>query len=154
MIGEIAQRRAVVDAALSWEGTPYHHMARIKGAGVDCATLLQAVFVEAGLIPDKPVDYYPPDWHLHRSDERYLKQVIEHAREIEGAPQPGDVALWKFGRCFSHGAIVIKWPIIIHAYVGRVCTRENVDAASWLNWLTEGQTPGAPRPRRFFSYWA
>jgi cell wall-associated NlpC family hydrolase len=154
MTDQLAQRAAVVEVALTWEGTPYHHMARVKGAGVDCATLLQAVFVEAGLIEDKRIDYYPPDWHLHRSQERYLEQVCAYAREIAHDPEPGDVVLWRFGRCFSHGAIVVKWPIVIHAYVGRVCMREDVAAATWLNWMTEGPTPGAERPRRFFSYWA
>ena len=31
-------------------------------------------------------------------------------------PGPGDVAVFRFGRTFSHGAIVTDWPRLIHAY--------------------------------------
>ena len=34
----------------------------------------------------------------------------------EGEPQPGDVSVYRVGRCFSHGAIVTEWPFIIHAF--------------------------------------
>ena len=34
-------RAAVVAAAREWIGTPYHHMADIKGVGCDCAMLLE-----------------------------------------------------------------------------------------------------------------
>ncbi len=39
-----------------------------------------------------------------------------------GLPLAGDVAVFRFGRTFSHGAIVVEWPVVIHAYwaVGRV----------------------------------
>ena len=38
------------------------------------------------------------------------------AGEIDpAAVQPGDVLLFKFGRAFSHGAIVTAWPQIVHA---------------------------------------
>ena len=32
--------------------------------------------------------------------------------------QPGDFVIYKFDRCFTHGAIVIEWPLIVHAVVG------------------------------------
>ena len=30
-------RQAIIDETVTWLRTPYHHMAAIKGAGVDCA---------------------------------------------------------------------------------------------------------------------
>ena len=110
------QRLAVVAGAREWLGTPYHHMGRIKGAGTDCLMMLAEVYEAAGVVPHIEVPFYPPDWHLHRDAERYLKGVMRYAREIQGPPQPGDVALFKFGRCFAHGAIVIDWPLLIHAW--------------------------------------
>ena len=47
---EHEQRQAVVAEALTWLGTPYHHRARVKGAGVDCGQLLAAVFEGAGVL--------------------------------------------------------------------------------------------------------
>jgi hypothetical protein len=26
------------------------------------------------------------------------------------------VALFRFGRCFAHGAIITEWPLLIHAW--------------------------------------
>ncbi len=79
-----------------------------KRVGVDCLTLLAEVFTEAGITPRIDIPYYPQDWHLYRGQERYLEGLLRHTNSIEGPPLPGDIALWKFGRCFSHGAIVIE----------------------------------------------
>jgi NlpC/P60 family putative phage cell wall peptidase len=132
-------RAAVVAAARAWLGTPYHHMGRVKGAGVDCLMLLAEVYEAAGIVPHVAVPFYPPDWNLHRDAERYLEGVMRYAHPVE-TPSAGDVALFKFGRCFAHGAIVTDWPHLIHAFV-RVGVIEG-DA-------TQGALRG--RPVKFFS---
>ena len=60
------------------------------------------------------------DWHLHRGEERYLGFLLARAREV-AAPLAGDVILFKYGRCFSHGGIVTRVdPLtIVHAFVRR-----------------------------------
>ncbi len=146
---EQEQRDKVIAVAKTWLETPYHTGGRIKGVGVDCLTLLAEIFAEAGIVAPINIPYYPGDWHLHRSSERYLEGLLKYTREIK-TPLPGDIALWKFGRCFSHGAIVIEWPIIIHAYVDRACTLEDVSKALWLTHIGENIT-GNLRPVRFFS---
>jgi cell wall-associated NlpC family hydrolase len=123
-VGVAAARQTVVAEAASWLGTPYHHMGRVKGAhgspagagGVDCLTLLAEVYERAGVIGHAEIPFYPPDWHLHRSDELYLGGVLDRAKEIPGPPQPGDIAIFKMGRCFAHGVIVTRWPRLIHAH--------------------------------------
>ena len=122
---ELQQRRAVVNEAKSWLNTPYHHLARVKGAGADCAQLPIAVYSAAGLVPDFDPGNYVAQWFLHHDTEKYLEQVERFAtlcgnylncREIVSNPLPGDFLVYKFGRTYSHGAIVIKWPLIIHAW--------------------------------------
>lgn len=108
-------RLAVLEAAKAWLGTPWHHMARVRGAGVDCAQLLMATYSDAGVIEPFEFEPYPEDWMLHRSEERLLHIVQRYADEVQ-QPQPGDVALFRFGHCHAHGAIVVEWPLIIHAY--------------------------------------
>jgi NlpC/P60 family putative phage cell wall peptidase len=108
-------RSAVIAEAATWLRTPYHHMGRLKGVGCDCLTLLAEVYGRVGAIPRIVIPYYPPDWHLHRGVERYMDGLLNYAREIEAAG-PGDVALFRFGRCYSHGAIVTDWPRLIHAW--------------------------------------
>ena len=112
-------RAAVVAEALTWQGTPHIHEARVKGAGVDCGTLLLEVYEACGLIPHVDLPHLPHDWAAHRDEERYLEHVEQWAHRIEGPPEPGDIVLYRYGRCISHGAIVVQWPQIIHAYVNK-----------------------------------
>lgn len=118
-------RQAVVAEARTWVGTPYHPHARIKGVGVDCAQILAAVYHAAGLVPELDLGAYAPQWHLHHSEELYLGWLAAvGARRMPPAqhPQAGDVGVWRFGRTFSHGGIVIEGgadPLLVHAYTGR-----------------------------------
>lgn len=123
-------RDLIVALARDWLGTPYHHRARVKGVGVDCATLLIGVFHEAGMIPDIRPEY-PPDWHLHRDEERYLGWLRQYGDEIlVGDSEPGDVLVWRFGRTYSHGAIYVGDGEIIHALrKARCVTAGRVDEA-------------------------
>ncbi len=115
-------REAIVAAAQSWVGTPYHHAADVKGAGVDCAMLLVRVFCDLKLAPPFDPRPYPHDWMLHRSEERFLGWVARFAKRVEVA-QPGDVALFHFGRCVSHGAILCDGDYMIHANLRGGCVQ-------------------------------
>jgi cell wall-associated NlpC family hydrolase len=114
------KRAEIVRWAKTWLGTPYHHRAALKGAGADCAMFPVAVYKECGVLP---AEYGPPDyssqWHLHRSDELYLKEIEKFCQQVSPSrkPQPADFVVVHFGRTFSHGAIVVEWPIVIHSYV-------------------------------------
>ncbi len=137
-----AIRAAVVAEARGWLGTPYHHAAQVKGAGVDCAMLPAAVYRAAGLIPEFEIAHYPPDWHLHRDTERYLEIVTRHAIEVSAPTGPGDFVLYRFGRAFAHGAIILDWPTIIHAVIRVGVVLDRGDA---------GRLNG--RTCRFFTLW-
>lgn len=109
---------ALVREARSWVGTPYHHMGDIRGAGVDCGMLLVRIFCDLGICAPFDPRPYTRDWHLHQSEERYLSYVYDNASEISREElAPGDIILFQFGRCFSHGAIVtVADPLtIVHA---------------------------------------
>jgi len=111
--------------------------------------LLAEVYARAGMVEPVAIPFYPPDWHLHRDAERYLGFVLEQASEVAADPLPADIALWRFGRCFSHGAIVVDWPVVIHAYAGKGCILEDASRARWLSRI--GERGGAqPRPVKFF----
>jgi cell wall-associated NlpC family hydrolase len=151
---EKLERQKVVEIALTWQKTPYRHMGRVKGAGADCLTLLAEIFSEAGLIPKIQIPFYPQDWMHHRDAERYLSGLMDYAKEIDTPPQAGDIVLYKMGRCFSHGALVIEWPMILHAQAGCMVTLENAEAATWLTHVGENTADmGKVREKKFFSYW-
>jgi cell wall-associated NlpC family hydrolase len=151
---EVSDRARVVCIARSFLGTPYHSHGRKKGVGVDCLTLLAEVYTEAGLIEPVKLPHYAPDFFKHKGTELYLNGLLQYTAEVETG-KPGDIVLWKYGRCFSHGAIVVDWPHIIHAHVGRSCMLESIDAAVWLKFIGEN-TPdhGKLRPMKIFSFWA
>ena len=142
-MSEQEQRQKVVAIAKTWLKTPYHHMAKIKGVGVDCLTLLSEVYREAGLVGELEIPYYPKDFMQHSGAELYLDGLLKHAYEIDTKPQAGDIIIWKFGRCFSHTAIVIDYPQVIHACAGSSVTIDDAEAAEWLS----------SRPHKVFSYW-
>ena len=121
----------VVTEARKWIGTPYHSGARVIGVGVDCGQLLIGVYENAGVIPagDCEPGAYAFDWHLHRSEEKYLHWVQKYCDIIDGDPLPGDIAVFQFGRCVSHAGIVTEWPRIIHAYVDMGVIESDINEA-------------------------
>lgn len=138
-------RAAVVKEAESWIGTPFHHAGRIKGrqGGTDCLMLLAEIYERAGVIAHALPPFYVPDWHLHQGAERYMEGLLDYAKPVAGPPEPGDIALFRFGRTFSHGAVVTQWPRLVHAY--------------WDQGVVWGDAtlyPLRDRPVRFFSPFA
>ena len=123
--------------------------AAIKGAGCDCGTYLIKTFANAGLIEDFSPGYYAPQHHLHSNEETYLNFILARATEFDGPPGLGDIVMFKIGRVFAHGAIVIGWPKIIHAVRdenGGVIM-DNVDRC------IIGHRALAKLPRKYFTLW-
>ncbi len=125
-------RTAVVAEALRWLRTPYHHHARVLGAGVDCAQLLCAVYEACGCVPHMEPGNYAHDWHLHRGEEVFVGWLRRAGAQPVQEPMPGDVALFRYGRAYSHGAIVTEVqpaaaPVLVHAYVGRGVIRTRLN---------------------------
>lgn len=151
-------RARVVAAARSWLGTPYHHRARVKGAGVDCGQLVIASFYEAGLIEDLDPGYYTCDWHLHRNEDRYLAAVESRLVRVcddtefsvddryKADPNfrvsPGDVLVFRVGRTFSHGGLITEWPKFIHSYL----------PAGMVEEVEIKNTPMSARPARVYTF--
>ena len=115
---ETELRQKIIEEAEEWLGTPFRHEARVKNVGVDCGNLLIATYEAAGLIPHLKVPHYPRDFMLHSDREWFLEIVLQYAFEIrEEDLLPGDVAIFRNGRLYAHGAIVVDWPTVIHADV-------------------------------------
>lgn len=110
----------IANAACEWLGTPYQNNTMVKGKGIDCSYLLVAAVVDSGLmnIADFNIENYSNEWHLHRSEEKYLKYVKQVADEVPFDDlRIGDFLLYQYGRCISHGAIYIGNNLVIHAFV-------------------------------------
>lgn len=160
MRDEIGERIALVREARSWIGTRFHHAANCKRSGldpggIDCANLLLEAHFGAGLAERFQPEPYPADWHMHRNEERFLAKLEEYLERIgngelsirERGPDfrvlPGNVLIWRYGRTFSHGAIVSEWPRIVHASYPAECVLEENLYGGILE----------RRPMRIYSLW-
>lgn len=156
-MAEAEQRAAVVAEAKTWLGTPFRNCADVKGAGVDCAMLLIRVFADTGIIEEFDPRPYSFQWHMHHDEERFLGIIETLGKEIvpppdlpcEALAKQGDVIVYKFGRCFAHGALVIDDHHVLHAWnlEQRVTVSPMHDVA--LAQLNNGR----PRPRKLFDPW-
>ena len=126
-------REEAVDVARSWKGTSYVLGGRVKNAGCDCGTLLAEYAIECGMCTKEELEnigLYSHDWFCNTSEERYLLNLMRHARKAlesicRGTPseaKPGCMVLFKSVRSplYNHGGIVVAWPQIIHAVDPRV----------------------------------
>lgn len=139
-------RAAVVKEALSWEGTPFHHHAMIKGAGVDCLHFLYAPYKAVGLIGDIEIPIYSSQWFANKAEDRLIKAILSvGVKEFDGKnPLPGDVVVAKIGRVFAHSAIVVDWPTIITA---------NPHARKVMVNRADVYHLFARREKKYFTYW-
>jgi cell wall-associated NlpC family hydrolase len=119
---EATQRRALVHEALSWQHTKFSHGQCLKGVAADCSTFIAACYREVGVF-QATVPHLAPDWFVHTSKEWYLGELMQHAVEFDPKqrpPQPGDIVLVKDSavgaKVFSHAAIVVNWPTVIHCF--------------------------------------
>jgi len=107
-------RDRVVSLAQSFLGTPYVPRGMCPGLALDCGTLLWHVYKEIIPLPAFPADY-PSDWALHTVDKRYLEWIAPFVQEVK-SPVRGGISVFKYGRSFSHGVIVLDRKTVIHAW--------------------------------------
>jgi cell wall-associated NlpC family hydrolase len=114
---EFNLRQAVIAEAFEWLRTPFAHRQCCKGAGVDCAHFIYGVARNAGVAPELAIEEYPPDWYLHRDEERFLNWIERFCVKVDSPPyKPADIVMYRYGRTFAHAAWIVRWPQIIHAY--------------------------------------
>ena len=136
--GDDENRIRIILEAMEWVGTPYHHQARVKGVGVDCAQLVAGV-AENVFPKKKPIniEVYSVEWHMHNREEK-MCNIIESfgCERIELEDRvPGDIITFQFGRVQSHMGILINEGQFIHARmdVGKVVI--NQLSGDWLKRL-------------------
>jgi hypothetical protein len=142
---EIEQRAAVIAETGKWAGAKFAQNQCVPYIAVDCVRLPLACYRAAGVLAptDEELPILPVDWHLHSDKERILEVVGRYFREV-AEPRPGDLLVVRMGRVFSHCAIVVAWPDVIHAFWG---------SGVVLAAANKPPLAGRRRPQRFFSPW-
>lgn len=136
-------RDDIVAEAQKHLGTPYVPRGMVPGLALDCGTLLWFTYNKFVPLPAFPADY-PSDWAMHNEDSRYLDWIAPYVQEVR-RPIRGGITVFKFGRSFSHGAVVVDRKNVIHAW-GR--TEFGRVQRSHLNFFTKPD--GSLRDRLHF----
>lgn len=157
----ITQRELVEKEARTWLHTPFHHEARVKHAGVDCAQflagVLEAVFNIKIVFPEFPgyaVGHYPSQWFLHdlqnpAKADFYLRAFQQNDYFIELSKElveKGDLVLSVIGRTYCHGGLITNWPKVIQAESAPLGRNEVAEIDANSNWFLRG------REMKFFSW--
>ena len=118
-------RAAVVHEARTWIGTPFHHQARVKGAGVDCLGLVWGTGETCAVMPAVSATDAKPFWRFYgrRPNPSVMRECL--AKFLVEIPrdqvQPGDMAWthWNEVRMPIHMSIFADHPqgglSVIHA---------------------------------------
>jgi NlpC/P60 family putative phage cell wall peptidase len=146
----LISRRALLEEARTWVGTPYRHQASVKGVGCDCLGLIRGVW--RTFYGDEPetAPAYTPDWAERCGEETLHAAACRHLVEIDAAlAMPGDVLLFRMEAQapMKHAALLDEDDRLIHAYWGRAVVRSRL-APWWRSRLGAGFSfPGvAPWP--------
>jgi NlpC/P60 family putative phage cell wall peptidase len=116
---EELERKAVIEEANKWMGTPFRHDAEVVGAGVDCAHLINAVYFAVGKMPNVVFPQYPPDWFKHTDDpeQHIIENAKKYFREITAEEaKPGDWVVLYIGKAWAHCAILVGAHKVIEAW--------------------------------------
>lgn len=158
------ERQRVIEAAMTWIGTPFELNAAVKGSGggVDCLRLIGSSFAEAGLLPLPDGGPWPqvhPQLPQTSKVDILADCILQHCTEVNGPPEfelePGDIVLIrrKDDLVSAHGAMVVLWPRIIHVW-DRGRTRFNNVHLDDGEALLKSCCPRAGTgSARFFDFW-
>jgi len=114
----------IISKAREYIGTPFHHQARVKGVGIDCAGLLICVARELGL-----QHYDVQGYSKVPSGSAFERHLAANLDEIS-AIEPGCILLMAFDSDPQHVAICTSETSIVHAYFEvRKCVEHDLDAA-------------------------
>lgn len=121
-------RVQVVEHARTWIGTPFHHAARVKGVGVDCAGVPIGVSRELGTVP---ADFDVPPYTMTPDGHTMLEWCNANLRRVEQAQmQPGDMIITIVDKDPQHIGILGNWNhgglSIIHSCNSRSCVPPRV----------------------------
>ncbi len=118
--------------AITWLDTPYHHQARVKQVGVDCAQMIAGIAETVGLLePGTGITNYSPEWHLHNREEMLIGLLEQYGCTKKDTLERGDIICFKFGRVCSHLGVYLGNEQFIHARIDQQKVVINTLSGTW-----------------------
>lgn len=107
----------LAESALLWLGTPYHHNAKIRGVGVDCARFVIGACEDAGLLEKDSLVLgdYSNEWALHHTRDVMHEVAEKYGIQVKN-PRRGDIftnmVVWRVMRVFIWGMMKLFMRIL------------------------------------------
>lgn len=106
---------SLYDVALTYIGTPHINGGNVKGAGLDCCTLITNIYKECYGVEIEVEFGYSADWFCKQNcDEQllpYLEKYFDRVQDIK----PGDIISYKWGRSdYAHLSMYLEPNTVVH----------------------------------------
>lgn len=109
---------SLYEIALTYVGTPHINGGNVKGAGLDCCTLVTSIYKE-WLGVDIPISFgYSSDWFCKQNCEEMVLPYLEKYFEPVHTLKEGDLISYKWGRSnCAHLSMYLESNTVIHSQV-------------------------------------
>lgn len=145
----------LIEAAQKLIGVRFLQNGRVPSQGLDCLGMIVYLQRAAGVTDFPDTDRnYPSDWHLHETQELYLKAIQQHGKPVD-IPQLriGDVIAFRLGVIFpgsgsmrmQHAGLILdpKGLRFVHCIGGRGVTFSTLKERAWSMCYSAGARPNA-----------
>ena len=127
---------------------PYRHRG-VTMRGCDCTGLLIGILNNMGLLKNYKLRKYKFDWNLHAGAIPIILDEILQYGDIVDTKEPGDVLVFRFGKCDAHCGIHVGNNQFIHSVVTAKCCQYGITVNSpWSKRLTKIVRPNEEKLRR------
>ncbi len=105
----------LAEIAKTYVGTPHINGGNVKGAGLDCCTLITNIYKEMGWADVIMQFGYSGDWYCQKEHREYvLAYLVKYCDKVDTLAE-GDLISYRWGRSdFAHIAIYLGDSRIIH----------------------------------------
>ncbi len=114
-------RPAIIAAARTWIGTPYHHQASTRQVGCDCLGFVRGLYRDLYGHEPEPPPAYTRDWAEASGRETLIDAAQRHLRAIPlDAASAGDLLIFRWRRTTpaKHIGLMSSPTHMIHAQEG------------------------------------
>lgn len=105
----------LLEISKTYVGTPHINGGNVKGAGLDCCTLVTNIYRDMGWVDVSIPFSYSGDWYCCKEHREYVLAYLEKYCEKVDDLEEGDIISYRWGRSdFAHLAIYLGGGRIIH----------------------------------------
>jgi len=107
--------------------------------GCDCTGMIIGALRNLGYLKKYKLRKYKYDWNLHsKADNHIEEELMKFAKRVPNSLiEPGDILLFRFGKCKAHVGVFIKDVIMAHCWKdgGKCCYTLLKDSPLSLRWV-------------------